>query len=189
MLNRTAPLVRYERSVAYTMPATPRSGVGISYNTGGPGAIRSRYLRGSVGVRSGDGAGSKGLSLPGATATRTCSTLPRMSARQLQQPIPHATPSFMRPTSAFVSPSAPPIPSRSRLLSHQGQGFQPPLITAITHSSTAATTSAPLPESAGGPPPLPPRTYYISDNYMDDLCKRITDQALPDGMFRNHGML
>ena len=180
---------RYELSVAYTMPATPRCSVGAGYSSGGTGMVRNRSLRGNV-IRNGDGVGVKGLSLPGSTATRTSSTLPRMSARQLQLPIPHATPSFLRPTSAFIPSAAPPIPSHTHLhgLSHQVQVFQSPHTSAVTQLSspaTATTASTPFLGSSGVPPPLPPRTYEMSETYMDDLCKSITDHVLPDGMPSN----
>ena len=185
--------------MAFTMPATPRSATtSEGYNsvgsasggmvTGGSGGTRTRSMRG-VGVvfRNGNPmANAKVMSLPGSATTRTSSTLPRMSARQLQQPIPHATPSFLRPNSAFIQPSTVPV-TASQLLNHQGrQGFQPhgvpPPPLSSSSASGIAMTSTFLPPNGGSvPPPLPPRTYEMSDKDMDELCKKVTDHALQDG--------
>ena len=153
---------------AYTMPATPR-GTGGTFSPGG-GASKSRSLRGGVAMRNGNFLAGKGMPLPG--STRASSTLPRMSARQLQQPIPHSSPSFLRPSSTSF-PSAPPplppsAPGAGQLTS---QSFQTPL----TMTSTSSLVS-------GLPPPLPPRSCDFNEMYMDDLCKRVTDHVLPDGM-------
>jgi len=180
--------------MAFTMPATPRSATSSGgYNsggmvTGGSGGTRTRSLRGAgVVIRSNGNplANAKGMSLPGSATTRTSSTLPRMSARQLQQPIPHATPSFLRPNSAFIQPSMVPV-TASQLLNHQVGSFQPHAIPPPPLSSSSASAiampSSFLPPSGGSvPPPLPPRTYEMSDKDMDELCKKVTDHALQDG--------
>ncbi len=181
------------------MPATPRSAMAsggysmggsasVGMISGGSGGTRSRSLRGGVVIRNGSPlANSKGMSLPGSATTRTSSTLPRMSAKQLQQPIPHATPSFLRPNSAFIQPSTATV-TASQLLNHQGgQGFQPhglppsiPPPLSSTSSSILSKSSSFMPAS-GVPPPLPPRTYEMSETDMDDLLQRVTDHALQDG--------
>jgi len=146
------------------MPATPRGPSGAS-NVFVPAPGKTRSLRGGMAVRNGNSAMGKGMSLPG--AVRSCSTLPRMSARQLQQPIPHSTPSFLRPNSSIFA-SAAVAPTSSPLVT-QSQSFQPTQVL---------------------PPPLPPSTSSIlppskicdvNELYMDELCKRVTDHVLPDG--------
>ena len=150
---------------AYTMPVTPRG----TYQPGGM-TNKSRSLRGGV-VRNGNSVVGKGVSLPG--YVRTSSTLPRMSARQLQQPIPHNVPSFLRPNSTVNFPS-PVTPVSSQLIS-QGQSFQP---TSLIPSTTSFINVP--------PPPLPPRSCDVNEMYMDDLCKRVTDHVLPDGKLNQH---
>lgn len=151
---------------AYTMPATPRGAAGGSgasnvYLPGSMSPSKSRSLRGGVVVRNGTPAAVKGMSLPG--IFRSSSTLPRMSARQLQQPIPHNTPSFLRPNSSINFPSAPVAPISSSPLATQAQSFQSPL--PVSSSSSL----------------LPQKSCDINEMYMADLCKRVTDHVLPDG--------
>ncbi len=114
-----------------------------------PRGSKTRSLRSPR--MTGGGAAIKGLSLP--TYSRASTTLPRMSARQLQQaPLPHHTPAFLRPKSLLAYPNSP-----------NGKGF--PL--------ASQTYSAP-------PPPLPPRggRQDSADNYMNDLPQKVAEQAL-----------
>lgn len=184
---------------AFTMPATPRGGQGSAYFPGNMATNKSRSLRGGM-VRNGSmltPSGGKGGLLPG--PVRTSSTLPRMSARQLQRPIPHnTTPSFLRPNSTInFSPGspiqAPPPPPSSGQQQVIGQSFQPQQIHVSSHLTSSAThtasssSSSPFAAAVGHPPPLPPRTCEISETYMDDLCKRVTDHVLPDGELLSQG--
>lgn len=152
------------------MPATPRGQIGSGYPLppGSAGLVnKGRSLRGGAGVSTrnvGSLMGGKGVSLPG--STRTCSTLPRMSARQLQQPIPHNIPSFLRPNSTINYPVIPILPGQQQ--QHE-ESFQ----TNRTLPSTSSLVMA--------PPPLPPRGCDVSEVYMDELCKSVTDHVLPDG--------
>lgn len=134
------------------MPATPRGTVGgaSAYMSGSMAPNKIRSLRGGI-ARNGGSPVGKGMSLPG--VGRTSSTLPRMSARQLQQPIPHSNPSFLRPNSS-IFPSAAIAPASSPLVM-QTQSFQSSI--------------------------LPPKPCDISELYMAELCKSVTDHVLPDG--------
>lgn len=158
---------------AYTMPASPR-GPSNAFMPGGVGSLvnpsKNRSLRGGVVVRNGSAVLGKGMSLPG--IMRSSSTLPRMSARQLQQPIPHNSPSFLRPNSSINFPSAPIAPASSPLVT-QAQSFQsqPPPV------PMHMMLSSPL----GG---VAPKPCDINDVYMDEFCKSITDHVLPDGECR-----
>ena len=149
---------------AYTMPATPRGGAvgGSSYVQGSlPPSKNRSSLR--VGVATRNGGLAKGASLPGGVV-RSSSTLPRMSAKQLQQPIIHNSPSFLRPNSTINFPSAPIGPASSPLaLVSQLQSFQP-----------QHTTSPPSSSSS-------PKACDVDDMYMAELCKSVTEHVLPDG--------
>lgn len=106
---------------------------------------KTRSLRNPRTVSS---AQAKGLSLP--SFSRASSTLPRMSARQLQQtPMPHHTPAFLRPKSLVGCTSSP-----------NGKGF--PLAN----------------QTYSAPPPLPPRNRPDDTNYMNDLPQRVAEHAL-----------
>lgn len=154
------------------MPATPRgaSSTGLIPN-------KARSMRGGVLVRNGGVAAASGLgkyiSLQG--VVRSSSTLPRMSAKQLQQPIPQNSPSFLRPNSSANFPSAPIAPVSSLLVS-QAQSFQqvlPPFqqqLLSHTHSMLSSSILAPKP-------------CDLDDVYMDELCRSITDHVLPDGKY------
>ncbi len=153
------------------MPVTPR-GMGGAYLPMGMNPSKNRSLRGGIVIRNGGGAGGpggKGMSLPG--VMRSSSTLPRMSARQLQQPIPHNAPSFLRPNSSINFPAgagAPVGPASSPLVT-QAQSFQP----------TSSSPSTILPPSSS-------RAPDVNELYMDALCKSITDHVLPDGELLNN---
>ena len=164
---------------AYTMPVTPRggSGMGGAYLPVGMGPNKSRSLRGGVVIRNGGGAGGpggKGMSLPG--VMRTSSTLPRMSARQLQQPIPHNAPSFLRPNSSINFPpggaGAPVGPTSSPLVT-QAQSFQP---TSSPQQSQPSTILPPPPSSSSSS-----KTPDVNELDMDALCKSMTDHVVQDG--------
>jgi hypothetical protein len=94
---------------------------------------------------------------------RSSSTLPRMSARQLQQqPLPHHAPSFLRPKSnIFPAGAAPAVPSGPPM-SPQAKPFLPPS----------------QPSAFGAPPPLPPRHYEVNDSEMDYFCERVTAHVI-----------
>ncbi len=99
---------------------------------------------------------AKVLSLP-VFSKPPSSTLPRMSARQLQQaPLTHHPPAFLRPTSLVGGVSYAGGPTR--------KGF--PL------ANQTYSASPPLPPRGGRPD---------SDNYMNDLPQRVAEHAL-DGM-------
>lgn len=106
---------------------------------------------------------SKVLSLP--NFGRSSSTLPRMSARQLQQqPLPHHAPSFLRPKSnIFPSAATPPSSGGGAPMSPQAKPFLPP-------SQQSAFVV---------PPPLPPRqSYEVNDSEMDYFCERVTAHVI-----------
>lgn len=154
------PLFSY--GPAYTMPATPRGGAvgGSSYIQGSlPPSKNRSSLR--VGVATRNGGLGKGVSLPGGVV-RSSSTLPRMSAKQLQQPIPHNSPSFLRPNSTINFPLAPIGPAPLQLVT-QLQSFQPQHATSPPSSSSS------------------PKACDINDMDMEELCKSITEHVLPDG--------
>lgn len=98
---------------------------------------------------------------------RSSSTLPRMSARQLQQqPLPHHAPSFLRPKSNIFPAGATPTVPSGPPMSPQAKPFLPP-------SQQSAF---------GAPPPLPPRHYEVNDSEMDYFCERVTAHVI-DGEF------
>lgn len=96
---------------------------------------------------------------------RSSSTLPRMSARQLQQqPLPHHAPSFLRPKSNIFPAGATPTVPSGPPMSPQAKPFLPPS----------------QPSAFGAPPPLPPRHYEVNDSEMDYFCERVTAHVIDD---------
>lgn len=169
--------------LAYTMPASPR---GASNAYLGLVPSKNRSLRGGVVVRNGGaaatGLGGKGMSMPGTGVIRSSSTLPRMSARQLQQPIPSNVPSFLRPNSSINFPSAPVAPTASSPLVTQAQSFQP----LPHHHLLSSQQQLPVAHTALSSSSciVAPKSCDMDDVYMDELCKSITDHVLPDGELR-----
>lgn len=143
---------------------------GIPSHTSPTRGGKSRSLRttrgGVIGVGGGGFAQGKSLTLP--ASSRSSSTLPRMTARQLQQPIPHIP--FPRPKSTASFPSSGGGGGGGSGMSVGAKPFVPPPVTLSTGANSAFSV----------PPPIPPRSSELNEKYMYELSKSVTEHVLDD---------
>ena len=124
------------------------------------------------------GSPAKGMTLP--NQSRSSSTMPHISPNQLPQVsakylVAMCFHTASSPPSHHQSaPSPPPPVIRPKSTSSFPSQMNPNSKPFMPLSSASGSYSS----SSSLPPPIPPRASEVNDKYMDDLCKRVTEQAL-----------